>query len=47
MRKVFADTLYWIATVKPNDPYEAAVQVVGVHHELEYRFPFKKRPEGE
>jgi uncharacterized protein len=21
MRKVFADALYWIATVKPNDPY--------------------------
>jgi predicted nucleic acid-binding protein len=26
MRKVFADTLYWIATVKPNDPYEAAAR---------------------
>ncbi len=24
MRKVFADTLYWIATVKPNDPYGPA-----------------------
>jgi uncharacterized protein len=23
MRKVFADTLYWIATVKPGDPYAA------------------------
>jgi len=21
MRKVFADTLYWIAIVKPRDPY--------------------------
>ena len=33
MRKVFADTLYWVATVKPNDPYEAeareARQTVG------------------
>jgi uncharacterized protein len=26
MRKVFADTLYWIATVKPNDPYEAVAR---------------------
>lgn len=26
MRKVFADALYWIATVKPNDPYEAAAR---------------------
>ena len=26
MRKVFADTLYWIATVKPNDPYEPAAR---------------------
>jgi uncharacterized protein len=26
MRKVFADTLYWIATVKPNDPYERAAR---------------------
>jgi uncharacterized protein len=26
MRRVFADTLYWIATVKPNDPYEAAAR---------------------
>ena len=26
MRKVFADTLYWIATVKPDDPYEAAAR---------------------
>jgi uncharacterized protein len=24
MRKVFADTLYWIATVRPNDPYSLA-----------------------
>jgi hypothetical protein len=24
MRKVFADALYWIATVKPNDPYQRA-----------------------
>ncbi|MGA2065871.1 MAG: PIN domain-containing protein [Thermoguttaceae bacterium] len=23
MRKVFADTVYWLATVKPGDPYEA------------------------
>ncbi len=26
MRKVFADTLYWIATIKPNDPYQAAAR---------------------
>jgi hypothetical protein len=26
MRKVFVDTLYWIATVKPNDPYESAAR---------------------
>jgi uncharacterized protein len=26
MRKVFADTLYWIATVKPNDSYEIAAR---------------------
>jgi uncharacterized protein len=26
MRKVFADTLYWIAIVKPNDPYEPATR---------------------
>ncbi len=26
MRKVFADTLYWVATVKPGDPYEAAAR---------------------
>ena len=26
MRKVFADALYWIATVKPNDPYERAAR---------------------
>lgn len=26
MRKVFADALYWIATVKPNDPYEPAAR---------------------
>jgi uncharacterized protein len=26
MRKVFADTLYWIATIKPNDPYERAAR---------------------
>ena len=26
MRKVFADTLYWIATVKPNDPYARAAR---------------------
>jgi uncharacterized protein len=35
MRKVFADTLYWIATVKPNDPYEPAAreahQAIGPH----------------
>jgi uncharacterized protein len=24
MRKVFADTLYWLAIVKPSDPYKAA-----------------------
>ena len=24
MREVFADALYWIATVKPNDPYASA-----------------------
>ncbi len=24
MRKVFADTLYWIATIKPNDPFWSA-----------------------
>jgi predicted nucleic acid-binding protein len=24
MHKVFADALYWIATVKPNDPYQRA-----------------------
>ena len=26
MRKVFADALYWIATVNPNDPYERAAR---------------------
>jgi predicted nucleic acid-binding protein len=26
MRKVFADTLYWIATIKANDPYEPAAR---------------------
>ncbi len=26
MRKVFADTLYWIAIVKPRDPYEPAAK---------------------
>jgi uncharacterized protein len=26
MRKVFADTLYWVATVRPTDPYEAAAR---------------------
>lgn len=26
MRKVFADTLYWIATVRPNDPYASAAK---------------------
>ncbi len=26
MRKVFADTLYWIAIVKPNDSYERAAK---------------------
>ena len=26
MRKVFADALYWIATVRPNDPYEPAAR---------------------
>jgi predicted nucleic acid-binding protein len=26
MREVFADTLYWIATVRPNDPYERAAK---------------------
>jgi len=26
MRKVFADTLYWIATVMPKDPYELAAR---------------------
>jgi hypothetical protein len=26
MRKVFADTLYWIAVVKPNDPYAPAAR---------------------
>ncbi len=26
MRKVFADTLYWIATVKPTDPYGPAAR---------------------
>jgi len=24
MKKVFADTLYWIATVRPNDPWKDA-----------------------
>jgi hypothetical protein len=24
MRKVFADTLYWVATVRPNDAYAQA-----------------------
>lgn len=27
MRKVFADTLYWVAIVKQGDPYEAAAKV--------------------
>ena len=26
MRKVFADTLYWVATVKPGDAYAAAAR---------------------
>lgn len=26
MRKVFADTLYWVAIVKPGDPYESAAK---------------------
>jgi uncharacterized protein len=26
MRKVFADALYWIATVKPNDSYQRAAR---------------------
>lgn len=26
MRKVFADTVYWVATIKPNDPYKAAAK---------------------
>ena len=26
MRKIFADALYWIATVKPNDSYERAAR---------------------
>ncbi len=26
MRKVFADTLYWVAIVKPNDPYASAAK---------------------
>ena len=26
MRKVFADTLYWVAIVKPGDPYAAAAR---------------------
>ncbi|MHB1033704.1 MAG: type II toxin-antitoxin system VapC family toxin [Pirellulales bacterium] len=26
MRKVFADTLYWLATVRPHDPYAGAAQ---------------------
>jgi len=26
MRKVFADTLYWVAIVKPNDPYARAAR---------------------
>ena len=24
MRKVFADTVYWVATVRPDDPYHRA-----------------------
>ena len=24
MRKVFADTLYWVAIIRPNDPYQRA-----------------------
>ena len=26
MRKVFADTLYWVALIKPNDPYVNAAK---------------------
>jgi predicted nucleic acid-binding protein len=26
MYQVFADTLYWVATVRPNDPYERAAK---------------------
>ena len=26
MYEVFADTLYWIATVRPNDPYQRAAR---------------------
>jgi len=26
MQKVFADTVYWVAVIKPNDPYGAAAR---------------------
>ena len=26
MRKVFADTLYWVAIIRPNDPYQRAAK---------------------
>jgi len=26
MKKVFADTVYWVAIVKPNDPYKPAAE---------------------
>jgi hypothetical protein len=27
MRKVFADTLYWVAIIRPNDPYQRACKL--------------------
>lgn len=31
MRRIFADTLYWIAIFLPNDPWSAAAKSVDVH----------------
>jgi len=29
MKKVFADTVYWVAIIKPNDPYRRAAEQAG------------------
>jgi hypothetical protein len=37
MRKVFADTLYWVAIVRPNDPYAQATRCAFLVHEVQTR----------